>query len=124
MTTSSQFNMTAVRKGVFDSSFKSDNLTQNRSSLLAKRPESVLLTGATGFVGAFISHELLKQGITTHCLVRAHSVHKARQRLLSTMQEDNICETRFVSLIKPVVSDVAQPLLGMTDQVFDDLPIR
>jgi amino acid adenylation domain-containing protein/thioester reductase-like protein len=120
----SRLNMAAMCKGCLDSSFTFDTPTENGSSLAARRPESVFLTGATGFVGAFILHELLKQGITTHCIVRADGVDKARQRLLSTLQEYGLWEPGFASNIEPVVGDIAQPLLGMTDQVFDDLAHR
>ena len=121
VTSTSQLDMTAIRKGCLDSSFMFDNLIQNCSSNLAIPPKAVFLTGATGFVGVFILYELLKQGITTHCLVRAHCIDKARQRLVSTLQEYGLWEPKFASLMKPIVGDIAQPLLGMTDQVFDNL---
>jgi amino acid adenylation domain-containing protein/thioester reductase-like protein len=124
MASTSRLNMTAVRKGCLDSSLMFDNLTQDRLSHLARRPESVFLTGATGFVGVFILYELLKQGITTHCLVRADCVDKARQRVVSTLQDYGLWEPNFTSLIKPTVGDMAQPLLGLTEQVFDDLTYR
>lgn len=36
-------------------------------------PSSVMVTGATGFVGRYIVHELLSRGITPVCLVRSAS---------------------------------------------------
>jgi len=102
VTSTSQFDMTAVRKGCLDSGFMFDNLIQNSSSNLAI-PKGVFLTGATGFVGVFILYELLKQGITTHCLVRAHCIDKARQRLVSTLQEYGLWEPKFASLMKPLL---------------------
>jgi len=119
-----RLNMTAIREGGLDSSFIFDNLTQSCSSHLAGRLESVFLTGATGFVGVFILYELLKQGITTYCLVRAHDVDEAQQRLVNTLQQYDLWEHKFASLIKPTVGDITQPLLGMSDQVFDDLSHR
>ncbi len=48
------------------------------------RPD-VLLTGATGFIGAFLLHELLRTpGRRVHCLVRATSAGHAWQRLRDT----------------------------------------
>lgn len=45
------------------------------------RPD-VLLTGATGFIGAFLLHELLRDpGRRVHCLVRADGETQAWQRL-------------------------------------------
>jgi len=69
-------------------------------------------------------YELLKQGITTHCLVRAHDVSEARQRLVKILQEYDLWEPKFASLIEPTVGDMTQPLLGMTDQVFGELSNR
>lgn len=49
-----------------------------------ERPD-VLLTGATGFIGAFLLHELLRApGRRVHCLVRASSETQAWQRLRDT----------------------------------------
>jgi amino acid adenylation domain-containing protein/thioester reductase-like protein len=117
----SRLNMNAVRDAGLDSSIMFDNITKNLPIHPARRPESVFLTGATGFVGVFILNELLKQGITAYCLVRARNVEKAGQRLIRSLQEYGLWEPGFASLIKPVVGDMAQPLLGMSDQVFDDL---
>jgi thioester reductase-like protein len=110
-------NMAAVRTGCLDASFtfeRSDNVDP-------RRPKSVFLTGATGFVGASILHELLKQGITTHCLVRANNTDGARQRVVSTLQEYGLWEDRFASLVRPIVGDMAQPLFGLSDATFSDL---
>ncbi|KAI1485001.1 KR domain-containing protein [Biscogniauxia mediterranea] len=93
---SPRLNMTAIRKGCLDSSFTFDNATQGPTKCTTC-PESVFLTGATGFVGAFIMCEVLKQGITTHCLL-------------------------FVA--DQAGGDMAQPLLGLTKELFDDLADR
>ena len=115
--------ITAVRKGCLDSSFMFDNVTQDPTKFTTC-PESVFLTGATGFVGAFILSELLKQGITTHCLVRADSVDKARQRVVSTLKCYGLWEPTFAPLINPMVGDMAQPFLGLTEEEFDDIADR
>ncbi|KAI1085298.1 hypothetical protein F5B20DRAFT_590055 [Whalleya microplaca] len=120
---SPRLNMTAIRKGCLDSSFMFENVTRDLPRCTT-RPQSVFLTGATGFVGAFILYELLKQGITTHCLVRADCVDKARQRVISTLECYGLWESNFASLISPVVGDMAQPLLGLTEEVFNDLANR
>ncbi|KAK3300634.1 polyketide synthase [Chaetomium fimeti] len=113
-------NMAAVRTGCLDASF-----TFERSDHVdTRRPESVFLTGATGFVGASILHELLKQGITTHCLVRADDTDGARQRVVSTLQEYSLWEDRFASLVRPIVGDMAQPLFGLSDAAFSELGDR
>ncbi|MET9518323.1 amino acid adenylation domain-containing protein [Streptomyces sp. NPDC002994] len=50
-------------------------------------PRDILLTGATGFVGAFILSELLhRTAARVHCLVRARTDAQARERLAETMR--------------------------------------
>ncbi|KAK3395035.1 polyketide synthase [Podospora didyma] len=116
-----RLSLEAARQGCLDSSFAFDNVTREDCSSV-RRPQSVFLTGATGFVGAYILCELLKLGISTHCLVRgADSVDKARQRVVNALQGYSLWEPKFASLIKPTVGDMALPLLGLTEQEFDGL---
>lgn len=115
--------ITTIQKGSLDSSFVFDNVTKD-STRRGECPKSVFLTGATGFVGAFVLHELLKRGITAHCLVRANNVDEAWQRIKSTLEHYNLWVSNTAALINPIVGDIAQPLLGLTKDVFDDLTDR
>lgn len=96
------------------------------------QPRSVFLTGATGFVGAFLLRELLaRTPATVHCLVRADSVARATQRLRATMRRYRLCghrvpDERFVDdllaeRIVTVVGDLAQPRFGLSEEHFDTL---
>ncbi|MFB9503745.1 amino acid adenylation domain-containing protein [Streptomyces aurantiacus] len=50
-------------------------------------PRDILLTGATGFVGAFLLAELLHRTTArVHCVVRARSDTEARERLAASMR--------------------------------------
>lgn len=82
---------------------------------------SVLLTGATGFLGAHLLYDLCRlTDATVYCLVRAGDAQKARQRL-----EENIA--RYVGRklpserIVPIPGDLAQPRLGISSLSFDQL---
>jgi thioester reductase-like protein len=89
------------------------------------QPEGLLLTGATGFLGAFLLDELLRRtGAVVHCLVRCADPEAGRRRI-----EQNL--TSYVpgwnhdrSRIIPVVGDLSDPLLGLSPQQFDDLATR
>ncbi|KAH8891135.1 polyketide synthase [Thozetella sp. PMI_491] len=116
-------NMDAIRKGCLDRSFTFENVAQDASQCIA-RPECIFLTGATGFVGAFILSELLRQGITTYCLVRADSVDAARLRLIDTLKDYGLWVPSLEPLIVPMPGDMAQPLFGLTENVFDELADR
>lgn len=85
-------------------------------------PKSIFLTGATGFIGAFILYELLQQTeATVYCLVRAESITQAYQRLRYTFQR-YLLDVEFpYARIKPVIGDITRPLLGIPNEQFEKL---
>ena len=84
----------------------------------------VLLTGATGFVGAFLCAELLASTTATvHCLVRAADEHAGRQRLLARFDSLGLTGAHGPRL-RVVVGDLAKPLLGVSQDDFDSLASR
>ena len=54
-------------------------------------PEAVFVTGCTGFVGAFLLHELLRANIIAYCLVRADDAEKAMARQVEILQKYDRC---------------------------------
>jgi thioester reductase-like protein len=85
-------------------------------------PSAVLLTGATGFVGAFLLGELLRsRDDDVLCLVRAEDEDHAMRRLLDNLAAYGVEVGPARSRIRPVVGDLAAPRLGLTDQAFADL---
>ncbi|MDF5712485.1 MAG: non-ribosomal peptide synthase/polyketide synthase [Rhizonema sp. NSF051] len=82
-------------------------------------PAAIFLTGATGFVGAFLLAELLQQiPADIYCLVRAADFTAGKQRLEETLKAYLLWEESFNSRIIPVLGDLSQPLLGLTDEQF------
>ncbi len=85
-------------------------------------PQSVLLTGATGFIGAAILLELLQQtDATIYCLIRAQNLTEAYQKLRQTAQKYKLDLNPFYSRIIPVVGNLAQPLFGLPRNTFQTL---
>jgi thioester reductase-like protein len=85
-------------------------------------PANVLLTGATGFLGAFLLHELLEQTqANVYCLVRADNAPAARQRLQTNLEFYSLWHPDRSSRIIPVVGDLSQPLLGLSSEQFQTL---
>ncbi|MFE3317484.1 type I polyketide synthase [Nocardia sp. NPDC059195] len=81
------------------------------------RPQEVLLTGATGFVGAFLLRDLLRTtSATVHCLVRGADVAAATERLGDHLRwfgiEDGIDHSR----VHIVLGDLAEPELGLDSE--------
>ncbi|GAA1289420.1 hypothetical protein GCM10009609_65930 [Pseudonocardia aurantiaca] len=73
-----------------------------------------LLTGATGFVGAFLLDELMKQRQgDVHCLVRARDEEHALRRLTDNLRQYGIDPEPFRPRLVPVLGDLAEPLLGL-----------
>ena len=82
----------------------------------------VFLTGATGFVGAFLLAELLAQThANIYCLVRASNESHGLQRLQDNLQSYRLWDKSYRSRIIPVVGNLAEPLLGQTPDDFDQL---
>ncbi|MEC3975020.1 type I polyketide synthase [Amycolatopsis sp. H20-H5] len=81
--------------------------------------KAVLLTGATGFVGAFLVAELLQATTATvYCLVRAADEEAGRERVLAKLDSLGLGATVRPSRLRIVVGDLAKPLLGLTEERF------
>ncbi|MFF0000893.1 amino acid adenylation domain-containing protein [Streptomyces avermitilis] len=86
-------------------------------------PDRILLTGATGFVGAHLLAELLTStGAEAVCTVRAASPAEATARIHQAL------ETHLIQLpdtarerITAVPADLARPRLGVDEALFADL---
>ncbi|MFV0126716.1 non-ribosomal peptide synthetase [Streptomyces sp. HMX112] len=88
----------------------------------ATGPRHLLLTGATGFLGAFLLHELLaRTGATVHCLVRADDAARAGKRLRSALEEYGLWRDEHSDRIRAVTGDLARPALGLDQREFDRL---
>ena len=88
-------------------------------------PTNILLTGATGFLGAFLLSELLQQtSATIYCLVRAKDAEMGREKLQRTLESYFLWDESFASQIIPVIGDLSEPLLGLTERQFRELSDR
>jgi amino acid adenylation domain-containing protein/thioester reductase-like protein len=78
-------------------------------------PRAILVTGATGWVGAHLLPELLaRTDATIHCLVRAASPAEGMQRLLENLQRCGIrLESAWTDRIEAVCGDLAHPDCGL-----------
>ncbi|MFD0413822.1 thioester reductase domain-containing protein [Streptomyces sp. NPDC127108] len=77
-------------------------------------PRQVLLTGATGFVGAFLLRELrTRTDAEVHCLVRAESERAARTRLHAVLRSYGIDPDIGSGRVHIVLGDLAREGLGV-----------
>ncbi len=85
-------------------------------------PKHILLTGATGFVGAFLLHDLLTQtSADVHCLLRADDLEMGVQRLKRNLNTYLLWNDSFAERIKPVLGDLGEAQLGLADEIFERL---
>ncbi|MFH8378790.1 type I polyketide synthase [Streptomyces cyaneofuscatus] len=83
-------------------------------------PREVLLTGATGFLGAFLLRDLLRTtDAVVHCLVRAADEDEAMNRLRANLEWYRIWDETDPARLRIVVGDLAAPRLGLTEDHFD-----
>ncbi|MFP4099133.1 non-ribosomal peptide synthetase family protein [Coleofasciculus sp.] len=92
---------------------------------------NILLTGATGFLGAFLLYELLQQTTANiYCLVRGEKsstsakstpIELGKRQLQSILESYFIWHESFSSRIIPVIGDLSQPLLGLAEDQFQML---
>ena len=89
-------------------------------SRFLKRPrplrvmEHVFLTGATGFLGAFVLRDLLRVSrARVDCLVRARDVATGHARLRRSLEKYGLWEEGFTSRMTPVLGDLGTPRFGM-----------
>ncbi|MDC7335775.1 amino acid adenylation domain-containing protein [Streptomyces lydicus] len=84
-------------------------------------PRHILLTGATGFVGAFLLERLLRDtDATVHCPVRATDRAGAMRRIHEAMARYGLRLTE-PGRVRPVPAELARPGLGMPRATFDRL---
>ncbi|KUO04715.1 type I polyketide synthase [Streptomyces caeruleatus] len=91
----------------------------------ATAPEATLLTGATGFVGAFLLAELLdRRPGDVLCLVRADDEAHALRRILANLEAYGVDPGPHRNRIVPLVGDLGRPLLGLDSDAFTALHAR
>src|SRR5690606_16314369 len=81
--------------------------------------DRLLLTGATGFLGAFLLHELLEQTRSQiYCLVRAPNSAMGQERILANLHKYTSQHPEATVRIIAVPGDLTQPLLGLSQHDF------
>lgn len=82
----------------------------------AADPHHLLLTGATGFLGAFLLAEVVRRWPTTRvtCLVRARSPQTGRRRIEEAANRYDMRLGRLEDRIEVATGDLSAPGLGLT----------
>ncbi|MDZ8068512.1 MAG: thioester reductase domain-containing protein [Nostoc sp. DedQUE08] len=89
---------------------------------VANQLDNILLTGATGFLGAFLLSELLKQTEGhIYCLVRSHNIRESKQKIRRNLEYYGLWQRGFSTRIIPVIGDLSRPFLGLTSKQYQKL---
>ena len=89
-----------------------------------RRARSILLTGATGFLGRWVARELLATSdATLLCLVRP-AVEGAEQRLRRSLQTAGVALETIDHRVIAIEGDLTMPRLGVASDAFDGLAGR
>ncbi|MCG8349067.1 MAG: amino acid adenylation domain-containing protein [Chloroflexales bacterium] len=85
-------------------------------------PQAIFLTGATGYLGAFLLEELLAcTDARIYCLIRDEDIKHATLRLQQVFTRYSIDPNNWQSRVFPVLGDLRKPLLGMDPKTFQHL---
>ncbi|MFC8585774.1 thioester reductase domain-containing protein, partial [Streptomyces sp. NPDC057217] len=85
-------------------------------------PREVFLTGASGFLGAFLLRDLMRSTTArVHCLVRGDDEAQARARLWANLERYMVAGAVDPERLSVVVGDLAEPRLGLSEADFDRL---
>jgi amino acid adenylation domain-containing protein/thioester reductase-like protein/non-ribosomal peptide synthase protein (TIGR01720 family) len=91
----------------------------------AEDPGHVFLTGATGFLGAFLLRDLLETTkADIHCLVRAPDATAGRARLQSALEGFGLWKPAYDARIHGVLGNLAEKRLGLAPETFEALARR
>ncbi len=84
---------------------------------------SVLLSGATGFIGGYLLWELLRHSSAViHCLVRAADEAQALERIALSLQRHGVELTAAQQArIRPLLGDLVAPHFGLSEAVYGAL---
>lgn len=82
----------------------------------------IFLTGATGFLGAYLLAELLQQTrADVYCLVRAKNCAEGQAKLQNTLKHYHLWSDDWSLRILPVLGDLGEPHLGLDLEQFSRL---
>ncbi|MFJ2967327.1 type I polyketide synthase [Streptomyces collinus] len=85
-------------------------------------PSDILLTGASGFLGAFLVRDLMRTTTARlHCLVRGADDAAAYERLRSSLTWYRVWDEIDESRLRVRAGDLADERLGLSEEEFDGL---
>ncbi|HEY4220146.1 MAG TPA: SDR family oxidoreductase, partial [Myxococcota bacterium] len=89
---------------------------------MAHKPGALFLTGATGYLGAFLLHALAaRTDAPIHCLVRAPDRPRGLSRIKAKLESYLLWDESLRNRIIAVPGDLSKPNLGLANDQFEAL---
>lgn len=116
----SSININRQRRRSFQCS-QSKMRVRKRDSV-KKGPQNILLSGVTGFLGAFLLSEIMEQS-NAHvcCMVRESTETRGFGRVIDNMRKYGLWKFEYASRIAIVLSDLSQENLGIAPGIYKSL---
>lgn len=87
-----------------------------------ENPKNIFLTGATGFLGAYVLKELLDNTTAmVHCLARRTKLASARNRIESNLRRYGLWKNIYSTRIAAVEGDLSVVKFGLDDNAYKTL---
>ncbi|MDQ5910344.1 MAG: Thioester reductase protein [Pseudomonadota bacterium] len=115
--------MNPIESELYSDSFLDENIKYNFSNYhLKEDPSAIFLTGSTGFLGIHLLAELLTcSKASIYCLVRGADADAGRRRIVEKMQQSRLWKDNYYQRIIPVIGDLEQDMLGLSEEQFRGL---
>lgn len=85
-------------------------------------PKNILISGVTGFLGAYLLSELLqKSNAHICCMVRESSETRGIGRIMENLRRYNLWKFEYTNRVAVVLSDLSQPRLGIAPDIYTSL---
>ncbi|MDB6096840.1 MAG: non-ribosomal peptide synthetase, partial [Francisellaceae bacterium] len=98
------------------------NIELKTKSIHLKIPQSIFLTGASGFLGVYLLEELIQSSnAQVYCLLRGETQELAVKHLNIKLIEYKLNNIVNHPRIIPVIGDLSKPQLGLNNKAFDKL---
>ena len=109
-----------VSEAILDDDIYPDKEAED--TFILHRARRIFLTGATGFLGAFLLDSLLlRTGATLYCMVRPRKDGDLMAPIRANLEGYGLWRPGRARRIVPVAGDLEAPLLGLAEDEFDSL---
>lgn len=116
--------LTTVRTSLDDEGRVPGDVHAAAGALVLAEPmmRRVFLTGATGYLGAFLLAELMRQAtVDVTCLVRAASPAEGRRRVVANLSRYGLWDDSWTVRVGIVLGELSEPRFGLSEERFRTL---